>query len=157
MADAAPDAPARRRSGVLVLTAATVVVLDQLTKWWALERLSGGRRIHVGWTLELGLSFNSGAAFGLGRGLTPFLVAGGLVLLVVLIGVGRSIVGAPGALALGLVLGGAIGNLTDRLLRGHGGAVVDFIDLGWWPVFNVADIGISVGAVLLVLLSIERR
>ncbi|HEX7167995.1 MAG TPA: signal peptidase II, partial [Acidimicrobiales bacterium] len=55
------------------------------------------------------------------------------------------------AAGLGLVLGGAVGNLADRLFRDHGGAVVDFVDLQWWPVFNVADIAISVGAVLLVV------
>jgi signal peptidase II len=55
------------------------------------------------------------------------------------------------AIALGLVLGGALGNLADRLIRGHGGAVIDFIDFQWWPVFNVADMAITIGAVLLVI------
>jgi signal peptidase II len=62
-----------------------------------------------------------------------------------------------GAVAVGLVLGGALGNLVDRVLRDGsgflGGAVVDFIDAQWWPVFNVADIAVSVGGVLLVLVS----
>jgi len=58
-----------------------------------------------------------------------------------------------GAVALGLLAGGAAGNLVDRLLRDHGGAVVDFIDLQWWPVFNLADAAITCGAVALVLAS----
>lgn len=157
MSEAPPDTVRKPRAAVLALAAALVMVLDQLSKWWALEALDGGRRIPVAWTLELGLSFNTGAAFGIGRGITPILVAAGVVLLIVLIGMSRTIVGVPGTVALGMVLGGSIGNLTDRLVRDHGGAVIDFIDFGWWPVFNVADIGISVGAVLLVVFSIERR
>lgn len=157
MPEASPDTEPTRRTGVLVAVAAAVVIVDQLTKSWALDALANGRRIHVAWTLELALSFNTGAAFGIGRGLTPFLIVAALVLLVVLIGVGRTVVGLPGAIAIGMVLGGSVGNLVDRLVRSHGGAVIDFIDLGWWPVFNVADMGISIGAVLLVLFSIERR
>ncbi|MEY2569819.1 MAG: signal peptidase, partial [Acidimicrobiaceae bacterium] len=71
---------------------------------------------------------------------------------------GRSMIESRwGAVAVGLVLGGALGNLVDRVLRDGsgflGGAVVDFIDAQWWPVFNVADIAVSVGGVLLVLVS----
>jgi signal peptidase II len=60
------------------------------------------------------------------------------------------------AIAVGLVLGGAVGNMTDRLLRHHHGAVVDFIDLQWWPVFNVADMAIVVGGALLILSGFGR-
>lgn len=133
------------------VTGAAVVALDQATKSWALRALDDGP-VHLVWTLRLNLSFNSGAAFGIGRGLAPVLVAAGVVMVVVLVGVGRSFEGGrAGAVALGLVLGGAAGNLADRLFRGHGGAVVDFIDLQWWPVFNVADVAITCGAALLVL------
>ena len=131
--------------------AAVVVGLDQVTKTWALNALDEGPR-HVVWTLRFNLSFNSGAAFGLGQGLAPLLVAVAVVLLVVLLGMGRTAgTTAPGLCALGLVIGGAAGNLADRLFRDHGGAVVDFIDLQWWPVFNVADTAITCGALLLVL------
>ena len=124
---------------------------DQVTKSWALSALDDGPR-HIVWTLRLNLSFNSGAAFGLGKGLAPLLVVIGVVMVVALVGAGRSAgTSVTAVVALGLVLGGAVGNLADRLLRDHGGSVVDFIDLQWWPVFNVADAAITSGAVLLVL------
>jgi signal peptidase II len=138
---------------VVLLVAAGVLAVDQLTKTLALEALSGRGPIDLFWTLRLRLSFNSGAAFGLGRGITPFLTVAAVVLLVVLLGVSRTAPSRVARLALGLVVGGAMGNVADRLFRDHGGAVVDFIDFQWWPVFNVADIGITVGAVLLVFAS----
>lgn len=141
-----------RRPLVLAAVAGVVVALDQATKTWALEALADAP-IDLVWTLRLNLSYNRGAAFGLGKGLAPLLVAGGVALLVVLAGFSRSLTGRLPTFALGLVLGGASGNLVDRLFRGHDGAVVDFIDLQWWPVFNVADMAIVCGAVLLVLTS----
>lgn len=141
-----------RRPLVLAAVAGVVVALDQATKTWALEALADGP-IGLVWTLRLNLSYNRGAAFGLGKGLAPLLVAGGVALLVVLAGFSRGLTGRLPTFALGLVLGGAAGNLVDRLFRGHDGAVVDFIDLQWWPVFNVADMAIVCGAILLVLTS----
>ena len=138
---------------VVLVIAVAVLVLDQVTKTVALEALSGRAPIDLFWTLRLRLSFNSGAAFGLGRGITPFLTVAAVVLLVVLLGVSRTAPSQLARVALGLVVGGAMGNVADRLFRDHGGAVVDFIDFQWWPVFNVADIGITVGAVLLVFAS----
>ena len=76
--------------------------------------------------------------------------------MIVLFVVGRSVDRTAVAVALGLVLGGAVGNLVDRVFRSPGfgrGSVIDFVDLRWWPVFNVADAAITVGCVLLVLLS----
>ncbi|HEX2699382.1 MAG TPA: signal peptidase II [Acidimicrobiales bacterium] len=140
-----------RRLSLGAATAVAVVVLDQLTKSWALRALDDGPR-HLVWTLRLKLTFNSGAAFGLGQGLAPLLIVVGVGLVVVLLGVGRSAgTTLPAIVSVGLVLGGAVGNLADRLVRDHGGAVVDFVDLQWWPVFNVADAAITCGAVLLVL------
>jgi signal peptidase II len=79
-------------------------------------------------------------------------VAGAVLLLAVLLVVGTRSVETPwAAVGLGLLVGGAVGNLADRLVGGHGGAVVDFIDLQWWPAFNVADAAITCGAVLLVV------
>jgi signal peptidase II len=133
-----------------------VVVADQVTKTLALHALADGP-IHLFWTLRLNLSFNSGAAFGLGRGLGPVLVAVAIVVLVILLGLGRAAMARPvAAMALGLLLGGALGNLVDRVVRHHGGAVIDFIDFQWWPIFNVADMAITVGAVLLVFVSRDR-
>ena len=135
---------------LVIAVAALVVAVDQITKSVVLEVLTGRTPVDLFWTLRLRLSFNSGAAFGLGRGITPFLTVAAVVLLLVLLGVSRAASTRTARVALGLVIGGAMGNLADRLFRDHGGAVVDFIDFQWWPVFNVADIGITVGAVLLV-------
>jgi signal peptidase II len=146
----------RRRPLLLGLTAAVAVVvvaLDQLTKTVAERTLADGP-VHVLWTLRLSLNLNSGAAFGLGRGAGPIIIVIGVVMIVLLLGLGRlATTRVIGAVALGLLLGGAVGNLVDRLVRDNGGAVIDFIDFQWWPVFNVADIGVTVGAGLLVLAS----
>jgi signal peptidase II len=150
----APPAPSRR---LLAGTFAAVLVADQATKHWALQALPDGPIELVG-SLQLRLAFNSGTAFSVGEG------RGGLISLLGLVVVGvllRSVTSWPGrlpALAGGLVAGGALGNLVDRIFRSGGdglvgGHVVDFIDLQWWPVFNVADIGIVGGAILLAILS----
>jgi signal peptidase II len=141
-----------RRRRLVLASAATVVLVDQLTKTWALHRTR--EPVHVIGSLQLALTFNPGAAFGLGGGITPVLVLGAVVLVVVMLGLGRAAsrtANLPAVIAMGLLLGGACGNLTDRLIRHHHGAVIDFIDLQWWPVFNVADACIVVGALLLVL------
>ena len=119
-----------------------------------MSALDGGRTIDVVWTLRLKLTFNDGAAFSVGGGSGGLLALVGLLVVAV---VYRSVLRWPGRLppfALGLVLGGAIGNLIDRVARD--GSVVDFIDLQWWPLFNVADIGVVCGALLLVLLSLRQ-
>jgi signal peptidase II len=107
------------------------------------------------WTLRLHLVTNTGAAFSLGQALGPLIAVGVLIVVGVLLWTGRTVGTRLGALGLGLVLGGAIGNLLDRVFRPSdsllGGAVVDFIDFQWWPVFNVADMGVFVGAMLLLL------
>jgi len=138
--------------------AAAVVVVDQLTKWWALDRLSRGPISVVG-SARFALTRNNGGAFGIGSGVVPVVVLAFVALVVVLFVVGRSVDRTATAVALGLVLGGAVGNLADRLFRSPAfgrGSVVDFVDLRWWPVFNVADAAITCGCVLLVLLSLGR-
>ncbi|MBW3548496.1 MAG: signal peptidase II [Actinobacteria bacterium] len=143
----------RHRWALAVAVAGVVVALDQATKWWALGALDGARTIDLFWTLRLRLVFNSGAAFGFGATYAPVLALVAVAVVVVLLRTGRALQGVWPRLAIGLVLGGAVGNLLDRALRGGGellgGAVVDFIDLQWWPVFNVADMAITGGAVLL--------
>jgi signal peptidase II len=141
---------------VTLVTATLIAAADQLTKWWALEALADGP-VHLGWTLDLELHFNSGAAFSTGRGLTPFITAAAVGLVVVLFSMTRSVTARSVAIAFGLLLGGAAGNLTDRLIRDHGGAVIDFVDFGWWPVFNLADSAIVIGGILLVLLGPRRH
>jgi signal peptidase II len=134
-----------------------VVAVDQLTKSWALRRLADAP-LDVFWTLRFNLSFNSGVAFGIGRGSAGVLILVAVVVVVLIVGLGRTgITTGLQAVSAGLVLGGAAGNLVDRLVRHHGGAVIDFIDLQWWPVFNVADAAITCGAVLLVLSSITAH
>jgi signal peptidase II len=137
--------------------AAAVVLLDQLTKHWALNALADGHVVHVLGTLQFNLAFNRGMAFSQGQGFGP--VIGVIALLVIvglLISVGRS-TSRWYPLAVGLIIGGALGNVIDRMFRGEGwfrGGVVDFIDVQWWPIFNVADIAVTVGGVLLLLTSL---
>lgn len=149
---------ARSLRGPLAI-AAVVVAVDQLTKHWALNTLAGGRAIDLVGSLRLKLAFNRGMAFSQGAGLGPVIgVVALLVMVALLVSVGRS-TSRIYPLVVGLILGGAAGNLLDRLVRDPGwlrGAVVDFIDLQWWPVFNVADIGITIGGVLLLLSSLRR-
>ena len=110
--------------------------------------------------LSFNYTTNSGGAFGLGRS-APWLFAGATVMVSVVDRV-ASRSGCdrrPLAVALGLILGGALGNLTDRILNGPGlsGYVIDFIDFQVWPVFNLADAAIVIGAVLLAMSSARRE
>lgn len=152
-----------RRGGGFALPlaiAAGVVLLDQLTKHWAQNALRD-ETIHLFWTLQLNLTFNSGMAFAAGRGIGPII---GAVAIVVIIGLALSARRAArdsklAAVAAGLVVGGAVGNLADRLFRGDGwlhGAVIDFVDLQWFPIFNVADAAITIGGALFVLWTLRR-
>ena len=139
----------------LILGAAAVVVvgLDQLTKELALARLSDGPVDLIDGALTLRLTFNSGGAFGLLQGLPGlFLIATVAVVVAILLWV-RKINDPRWMIPLGMVLGGGVGNVLDRLVRNTGGRVVDFIDLHWWPVFNLADASIVIGVGLVLLLS----
>ena len=138
------------------LIAAVVVVLDQITKVWAVAALEGSPAVLIEDFLRLRVTRNPGAAFSLftdaGQLLGFIAIAVALIVVVALPRVERRIE----QIALALVLGGAVGNLVDRVFRGEGildGAVVDFVDFSFWPAFNVADSGISIGVVILVLAS----
>ncbi len=139
------------RYGRFAAAFVALVVLDQLTKQWALSALADGP-IDVFWTLRWRLIFNPGASFSTGTSLGPWFGALAFVMVGVLAWMVRD-TDETGAWLFGAVAGGAVGNLIDRLFRSDdgflGGEVVDFIDFGWWPVFNIADVGI-VGGVLLV-------
>ncbi len=131
--------------------AAAVLVVDQLTKVWAVAALEDGP-ISVLGPVRFALIRNKAGAFGLGGAFVPLLAVGATVLVVVLVTRGDLVSRPLVAVAGGLVLGGAFGNLVDRMVRGPGllrGAVVDFVDLRWWPVFNVADSAITCGCLLL--------
>jgi signal peptidase II len=142
---------------VLVVVALLVYALDVSSKLLAVERLSDRPPLEL-WdgVLTLRLVRNPGAAFGLAGGLTAAftLVAAGVV--VAIVRIARRLRSLPWAVALGMLLGGALGNLTDRLLRAPGpfrGHVVDFLELPHWPVFNLADSAIVGGGMLMVLLA----
>ena len=148
-----------RRAGLVAALAAVLVAVDQLTKTWALRTLTT-RDIDLFWTLRFHLARNTGAAFSVGLGSGGIVAILAIVVVIVLIALGRNLDTRLGVLSLGLVLGGALGNLVDRIFRSGsgflGGRVVDFIDPQWWPVFNVADMAITIGGVLLVLSSYQE-
>lgn len=139
-----------------VAVASVVVLFDQVTKHWALNALDDGRTIDIVGSLRFNLAFNTGMAFAKGQGIGPIIaVVGVIVVAYLLVGLRRNT--GPGAVFVGLVAGGAAGNIIDRLFRGDAwlqGAVVDFVDLQWWPIFNIADAAIVVGAGALVVASL---
>lgn len=145
---------------MLLVTALLVYAADRAAKIWAESSLLGRPPIRlIPGVLHLRYTTNTGGAFGLGDE-SPLLFAVASILVSVLIVAAAFRIESRGtAVALGLVLGGALGNLTDRAVRGDGlgGPVVDFIDLQVWPVFNLADSAIVIGAVLLVLVGVVRE
>ncbi len=145
--------------------AALVLLADQLTKWWAVEELapsatSPGRIIDVVWKLRFNYAENTGMAFSQGAS------SGRWIGLIVLVIVAALVVFAARShsrtqvVLLGVIIGGALGNLVDRAARAEdgwlSGAVVDFIDFQFWPVFNIADAAVVVGGLLLVLVSLRE-
>lgn len=134
--------------------AMAVIGLDQASKSLAVSHLR--HPVHLFGPLGLALGYNSGAAFSLFTGAPAVLLVVALVLVVVLGWVAWRTRSSLVALALGLVLGGALGNVSDRVFRGHHGAVVDFVTLTHWPTFNVADASITCGVVLLVAVLLFR-
>ena len=148
-----PEVPARRPTRttiVLVATASASAVLDWASKLVASSGLDGGP-VDLG-PLDLRLSHNTGVAFGMGDRLPgPVILAvTAAVMVVFAIAAVRGALGPP--VATGLVLGGGVANLVDRAV---GGSVVDFLGVGWWPTFNLADVFLSAGCVLLVLSSLR--
>lgn len=142
---------------VPVAIAAGVVVLDQASKHWAVTNLNDGHTVHVFWTLQFNLAFNNGMAFSQGRGLGPLIAIVATAVIVWLLVSLRTESSRMSSVGMGLLIGGAAGNLIDRLFRGDAwlrGGVVDFIDFQWFPIFNVADIAVNVGAGLLILNSV---
>lgn len=153
-----PAMPAVRAWRAPVAIAIAVIVIDQLTKHWAVTSLGTDREIPVFWTLQLNLGFNNGMAFGQGQGFGPVIAVVATLVIVYLLVSLRTDGGPMSTIGMGLLIGGAAGNLIDRLFRGDEGvlrgAVVDFIDFQWFPIFNVADMAINIGAGLLILNSI---
>jgi signal peptidase II len=143
----------RRRALLVTAIVVGVVVLDQLTKVWAVDALADRPTQIIGDDVQLQVRRNTGGAFSLFEGMTPILAILAIVLVVFLVRAARRTDGIVAVVALALVLGGAIGNLSDRVFRSPGflrGAVVDFVQVGSFPTFNVADSAITVGAILLI-------
>ncbi|MFI1918813.1 signal peptidase II [Nocardia sp. NPDC020380] len=154
-----PDAARRpKRLRNLLLVAAVILGLDLLTKTLVVTYMTPGKPIYlIGDWARLLLTRNPGAAFSMATGMTWLLTLIAVAVVVGVIRIGRTLRSLPWAFGLGMVLGGALGNLIDRLFRAPGplqGHVVDFVAIGWWPVFNVADSSIVCGAILLVALTV---
>ncbi len=151
--------PLRRRSLQVLLwgLAAGVYAVDQVTKWLAVQHLTGRDPISVvGELLQLRLLYNPGAALSIGNSMTWLLTLVAVGVTVAVVRTSRQLGSRAWAVALGMLLAGAVGNLTDRFLRDPGfarGHVVDFIGYGNWFVGNVADIAIVAAAVLITLLA----
>ena len=151
-----PQRSALRSHPIALLVAAGVVaVTDHLTKWWAINALDDSNVIELVWTLQFRLVFNTGIAFGGLSGLGPW---NGLLTVLVVAFLLTSKRLAPdrfSVVAIGIVTGGAIGNLIDRIFRYSdgflSGAVVDFIDVQFWPVWNVADMAVVIGVAAIAL------
>jgi signal peptidase II len=140
------------------LTALVVLAVDVVSKALVVAKLSDRSPVHVlGHVLQLTVTRNGGAAFSVGTGATILFTAVAVVVVVIIARTARRLCSRAWAVAFGLLLGGALGNLSDRLFRSPGvfrGHVVDWIELPHWPVFNLADSAIVVGGVLAVLLSL---
>lgn len=150
----------RRPLFVALVTAAVVVYsADQLTKAWASANLQPGQpRQLVGSLLQLNLTHNSGAAFSIATGATWVLTLIASAVVVFIVFTARRLGSRGWAMALGLLLGGSLGNLTDRMLRSPGpgrGHVVDFLQLPNFPIFNIGDSAIVSAAVLIALLALR--
>ncbi len=153
-----PEQPANRSwkwialfgvAGILVLG------LDQLTKTLALAHLTPGEPVNViGSLLKFNLIRNSGAAFSLGAGYTPVISVIQIAVAIGVIYLSRKLGSAGWAVAFGLLFGGAVGNITDRIFRPPSpfhGHVIDFLQTPHWAIFNVADMAVTSAAILLVI------
>ena len=156
-----PGAPHRRASrlGLLLIIALVAWLGDLVSKVLAQRELADRAPVEVlGSLLRLNLTHNSGAAFSTGRSLTPLISVFAAAAFVVVLVLATHVRTTGWAWALGLLLAGIAGNLTDRLFRDPGplrGHVIDFVQLPHWPIFNVADICINVAAALIVLQSVR--
>lgn len=140
----------------LLTVSAVVILVDQVTKQWALGSLAD-ESIDGPFGSSLRLVFNRGSAFSLGEGFGPVFGVLALVISLAMFWIVRRVPQRSVVLGMGLIQGGAIGNVIDRAVRDGdgflGGAVIDFLEIGdWWPVFNIADVAIVVGGIMVALL-----
>lgn len=155
-----PVGPTIRRRLLFAAVALALYTVDQVSKVVAVDRLTDRPddvRV-IGDLLQLHLTYNPGAAFSTGTGVTPLITCVAIAATLAVLWYSRRIGSATWAVALGLLLAGITGNLTDRMLRDPGplrGHVVDFLQLPNWPVFNVADICINVAAALIIIQAVR--
>ncbi len=152
----------RRELKIFGVTALLIIIVDQITKYWAQEYLlprrdSGEGPVELlGGLLKFTYAENTGAAFSIGTGITWVFTIIAVVVVIVIFKYSRQLGSTPWALALGGLLGGAVGNLIDRMFRAPGpfrGFVVDFIQLPYWAIFNIADMAVVIsGATIAILL-----
>ncbi|MFI6118541.1 signal peptidase II [Streptomyces sp. NPDC051064] len=151
----------RGRKKILVLLGVAVLayLLDLISKMIVVAKLEHEEPIEIfGDWLKLDAIRNAGAAFGIGEAFTVIFTAIAAIVIIVIVRLARKLYSLPWAIALGLLLGGALGNLTDRVFRAPGvfeGAVVDFIAPAHFAVFNLADSAIVCGGILIVILSFK--
>ncbi len=141
---------------VALAVAAVVVTADQLTKWWALVAFADGPTTVLGDFLVFRLVRNPGAAFNSLRGSGVLIAVIAIAVVLVLVRISGTAEHRHEEIVFGLILGGAAGNLADRIFRADGfldGAVVDWIDLWFIPTFNIADASLTIGAALAVLVA----
>jgi signal peptidase II len=147
------------RLGLLIAVAVVAWAVDLVTKVLAQEALADRGPVDViGSLLRLNLTRNAGAAFSAGTSMTPVIAVFALAAFVVVLVLARRVRTTGWAWALGLLLAGIAGNLTDRIFREPGpfrGHVIDFLELPHWPIFNVADICINVAAALIIVQSVR--
>jgi signal peptidase II len=145
---------------VALFVAGSVLLADQLTKWWVVSVLRQHPISVGGGFFELHYVTNPGAAFSLFQGAGALIALVAVAMAVFIFVIVDKVDRRSEAIALGLILGGAVGNVADRLFRGAGlldGRVVDWIDFSFFPAFNVADSAITIGAALALLVAFVRE
>ena len=144
---------------MLIAVAAFVIAADVISKAIVVSRLAGRPPVHVlGTFLELVLTRNSGAAFSIGTSMTIVFTAIAAGVVIYILRAARNLRSLGWSIALGMLLGGAVGNLVDRIFRAPGlfvGHVVDWIQLPHWPVFNLADSAVVCGGILVALVALR--
>lgn len=143
-----------RNTLIFALTALAVIAVDQISKALVVAFLEPGRSVTlIPRVISLTHSTNTGAAFGIFRGNSQLALLAAIVIIALTVAwflAFRRKKGAAAFIGLGLIIGGALGNLIDRVARQK---VVDFFDLGFWPVFNIADLAIVAGVIVIVILT----
>ncbi|MEV0009644.1 signal peptidase II [Streptomyces sp. NPDC051840] len=154
-----PGGRGRKKILVLLVVAVLAYLLDLISKMIVVAKLEHQEPVEIlGDWLKFDAIRNAGAAFGIGEAFTVIFTVIAAVVIVVIVRLARKLYSLPWAIALGLLLGGALGNLTDRIFRAPGvfkGAVVDFIAPAHFAVFNLADSAIVCGGILIVILSFK--